>query len=90
MAFKPITVPPLVPGTLEQGLFANKGSGTNGAKLTANRDAAPSGQRHVLPITQGGADACPGLRDESPSGLHLVPFAREKGVGYTLLTLKES
>ena len=32
----------------------------DGAKSRTDRDAAPSGQRMVLPNTQGGADACPG------------------------------
>lgn len=32
-------------------------------------DAAPTGQVIISAVTQGGTDACPGLRDCAPSGL---------------------
>jgi hypothetical protein len=46
----------------------------NGANLSAFWDAAPTGQELILPQTQGGVDACPGLWEVAPSGLKLVPF----------------
>jgi len=49
----------------------------DGAKSRTDRDAAPSGQRMVLPNTQGGADACPGLSDIAPAGLNLAPLGPE-------------
>ena len=56
---------------------SENGCEANGAELRTDRDAAPSGQKRVLPDTQGCADACPGLRDTAPSGLTLVPSASE-------------
>ncbi len=45
------------------------GSARAGAKFRALGDAAPTGQERFLPVTQGGAGACPGLGDEAPLGL---------------------
>ena len=49
----------------------------NGANLSAFWDAAPTGQERFSPMTQGGAGACPGLRDAALLGLKLVPFLAE-------------
>jgi uncharacterized cupin superfamily protein len=54
-----------------------KGPEQNGVKIRALLDAAPTGQGVISAITQGGADACPGLKDIAPSGLILTPFGPE-------------
>jgi hypothetical protein len=50
------------------------GPASNGANLSAFWNAAPTGQELILPQTQGGAGACPGLWEVAPLGLKLVPF----------------
>ena len=50
-----------------QGLSMN---GTNSSPLWG---AAPTGQTLLLPKTQGGAGACPGLWDAAPLGLQCHP-----------------
>jgi beta-mannosidase len=46
----------------------------HGANLSAFWDAAPTGQELILPQTQGGAGACPGLWEVAPMGLELAPL----------------
>jgi hypothetical protein len=61
-------------GNSQRGLEQPNGSVPNGVKIRALWDAAPTGQGVISAITQGGADACPGLKDIAPSGLILTPF----------------
>ena len=49
-------------------------------KLRAFRDAAHSGQEFSFSMTQGGADACPGLLDADPSGLRAIKIRQGKRI----------